>query len=343
MALRRGRALAAQLLALAHGTLFLAAAGAAGNGASEAGSARLKDLTDRPFHVLLTGFGPFGEFRHNPTSAIARRLSSMCDDVDIMPRPGDQSSGAAAARVRVCWRSEVLPVNRTGAVWTTQHLQDFAQRQEALPYDAVIHTGLEDFAKGLKLEIAGANVQAESGGQPAVWSGPDLLATTVNLGWLSVKRLATVSAPRQVSSSDAIEMWSRDAGTFYCNEVYYRTLEYIRSNLIASRTGALLPALFVHVQEASATPVQADIDSIRQIAAHALWATYVGPGAAAGDRADALAATGGAGELTAAAGLAASFALGGALAALGAVAVARRVCPARGLRAPLWPSSVTAA
>jgi len=302
---------------------------------------RLLDLTNEPFHVLLTGFGPFGGFRHNPTSAIARRLSSTCDDVDIMPRPGDRSSGEAGARLRVCWRSEVLPVNRTGAVWTTQHLQGFAQRQEALPYDAVIHTGLEDFAKGLMLEIAGANVQAESDDQPAVRSGPDLLATTVNLGWLSVKRLATVSAPRLVSSSDAVEMWSRDAGTFYCNEVYYRTLEYVRSNLIASRTGALLPVLFVHVQKASATPVQADIDSIRQITAHALWATYVGPGAA-GRRAAAAAAIGGTGELKAAAGLAASFALGGALAALGAVAVARRVCSARGLRAPLWPSPTAA-
>lgn len=48
-----------------------------------------------------------------------------------------------------------------------------------------------------------------------------------------------------------LELWSRDAGKYYCNEMYYRTLEYIRTEAVSASTGALLPAVFIHVQNAT--------------------------------------------------------------------------------------------
>lgn len=56
--------------------------------------------------------------------------------------------------------------------------------------------------------------------------------------------------------------WSRDAGTFYCNEVYYRSLHAVRvlgggrGGAAASR-GAALPVIFVHLPALSVSPAAA--------------------------------------------------------------------------------------
>merc|ERR1712194_618056 len=42
--------------------------------------------------------------------------------------------------------------------------------------------------------------------------------------------------------------------------------------------GALLPVMFVHVQNETESSIDEDTDSIRQIVSHALWATYLAPG-----------------------------------------------------------------
>lgn len=253
--------------------------------AARSQSADFFDVSNRPFKVLLTGFGPFLNFSSNPTTDIARKLDGTCDVIDILPLPGERKApklegtgGGPSTRLTVCWHTKVLPVNRTGAEWTSRHLQSLGQHQ---PYHAVLHTGLEDKAKGLKLEVAAANLQAQDNGTagrtPAAEGEQDLLPTTVNVGWLSLKNLViTGDLPRGRRSSE-IELWSRDPGAYYCNEVYFRTLHFVRSTPLLASTGALLPALFVHVQNPEASSVLEDVDSVRQIAAHALWATYVAP------------------------------------------------------------------
>ncbi|CAM9096105.1 unnamed protein product [Phaeothamnion confervicola] len=41
-----------------------------------------------------------------------------------------------------------------------------------------------------------------------------------------------------------LQTWSRDAGSFYCNDAYYRTLHAVRS---AASRGFSVPAIFVHL------------------------------------------------------------------------------------------------
>merc|ERR1711920_938769 len=72
-------------------------------------------------------------------------------------------------------------------------------------------------------------------------------------------------------------MWSRDAGDFYCNEVYYRTLHFIRDNMATNAVGALLPAMFIHVPNFQRSSVENDVEIVRRVVGHSLWATYVGP------------------------------------------------------------------
>ena len=158
----------------------------------------------------------------------------------------------------------------------------------ATPWDAVVHLGLESVAKGLRVEIAAANVLAE----PALhgWSvkvpcnktgteyseiwpgGPCLLATTAPLDHIFLDDVSGVMPPPQ-------ELWSRDAGTYFCNEALYRTLFEVRSRRLrplhgrsqaasnSAANAALLPAAFIHLPTANTTRIAASVDTVRHLAA----------------------------------------------------------------------------
>lgn len=268
---------------LALGIVAASAASAVDAASGHSPGVRELDYTAQPFQVFLTGFLGFLNFSSNPTSDIARILGGTCKDIDIVPDPSQTAGSQVKARLRVCFRSEVLPVNETGALWPTQHLRDAARRSGRIPYDAVMHCGLEDGAKGLKIEVAAVNIKANDTGDdgtlPAVPGAPHLLATTVNIGWLALnKDNFRVHKRAPAKHVEHLELWSRDAGKYYCNEMYYRTLEYIRTEAVSASTGALLPAVFIHVQNATQCKPEDDAANIRQIAAHLLWATYIAPG-----------------------------------------------------------------
>ena len=149
----------------------------------------------------------------------------------------------------------MLSVDRQGA-------ERVATALKARPpqWSAVIHLGAESQAKGLRLETAAANVlampdsHAWSADIPCDKTGtkytninvtePCLLATTAPLGRLS---LPTDQHGYRWPKN---EVWSRDAGSFFCNEVYFRSLSVIRSGIEVApgmATPSLLPVLFVHL------------------------------------------------------------------------------------------------
>ena len=43
------------------------------------------------------------------------------------------------------------------------------------------------------------------------------------------------------------ELWSRDAGAYYCNEIYYRTLNAVRGSWNTAEETPLTPVLFIHL------------------------------------------------------------------------------------------------
>ncbi len=273
-------------------TCFLAAALSHADAASAQAIVPPDDV-DAPHTVLFTGFGPFLNYTTNPTMEMALALQKdPCHTVQIVAKPDaafEAAQVSASGRdstltvaqtetIHLCFEAHVLPVNRTGAVWTTQYLSSQLQGRH-VPYSMVLHTGLENSAKGLKLEVAATNQQAnDTGGPstaPAVPGAPDLLPTTVNLGWMSLAALKAAG-----TTPNTTELWSRNAGDYYCNEVLYRTLNFVRGKgVIAGSTGAFLPAMFVHAPNASTSSLQQDLAVIKQVAAHALWSTYAAPGA----------------------------------------------------------------
>ena len=177
--------------------------------------------------VLVTGFVEFDGVE-NPSKVAARALNGSL----VGPR-------GAAARIF----AELLPVSTIGASWAAAAL---ATR----PFKAVVHLGLEESSRDLRVEIAGHNVlgagdDGSCATTPAIPGAPCVLATTAPLG-----RLVLVD-----------EEWSTDAGVFFCNEAYYRTLAAIRGG----RGVPFVPAIFVHLPSEATAPVSAYLPRLHDV------------------------------------------------------------------------------
>ena len=125
-----------------------------------------------------------------------------------------------------------------------------------------------------------SNASNSSGYHDIVEGGPCLLATTAPLDRLYLDDSVGVVPP-------PAELWSRDAGTFYCNEVLYRSLYQVRTRLLrparlaasephhhhkhhaASNDAAawpLLPVVFIHLPSINTSTPVIDAEVIRRLA-----------------------------------------------------------------------------
>ena len=220
--------------------------------------------------VLITGYQAFGNMTTaNPAEVVARSLDGVCDG-------------------KVCFEGRTLPVDRYGASSTALALERLPMDSHHPTYDAILHLGFESIAKGLMFEIAAANVLAvnKSGGWSAnvpcnksqanalqnetvyadiVDGGPCLLATTMPLDHLSLDANSSLGSPG--------EFWSRDAGTYYCNEIYYRSLYAVRSRRIApAHLGpderiAALPVAFMHLPPLERSDASTSAGMVKELAA----------------------------------------------------------------------------
>jgi hypothetical protein len=142
--------------------------------------------------VLVTGFMPFKQYPVNPSGDVSRLLNGTC---------------SALPTGTVCFDGLVLPVNTTGSSRVALMIEDAASD---FMYDAVVHMGLEDVAKGLKLETFALNQAVpddnstlgmrilvasclnnsdydQPSAAPAVPGAPCELPTTADLGRLTLE------------------------------------------------------------------------------------------------------------------------------------------------------------
>ena len=249
-------------------------------------------------HILITGYRAWGNMSSNPAADVASQLNGLC------------------WRNLVCFAGRTLPVNRAGAMEVANELaaQTSAYaRWDAvvhLGYES-ISKGLriETIAANvLALDRGGGGWSADvpcnkSEQRQAVHNtgnlstgnssspirhfediapgAPCLLATTAPLGMIILDNdeRGPVGGPIGGPVNripPATELWSRDAGTFYCNEVYYRTLHEVRARRIAPRWVAaeaptpllrpLLPVAFVHLPPLSVSPLGSSADIVAHLA-----------------------------------------------------------------------------
>ena len=204
----------------------------------------VNDETERPLRVLITGYLAWGNTTSNPAAEVARLLNQTCAD-------------------GVCFEGIGLPVNREGAMRVALDLSSVPTDGRA-PWDAVVHLGFERIASGLRLELAAANVLANeslhgwsadvpcnktaSAYREIVPNGPCVLATTAPLDDVFLDE----SSAARFHLAQPEELWSADAGVYYCNEVLYRSLWEVRTRrlrpLAEPRPGRGPPVRVLQVQ-----------------------------------------------------------------------------------------------
>lgn len=269
-------------------------------------------------------------------------LNNTCMVVSVSP--------IADIATAACFDSVVLPVSSEGMAKAQALLDENAclggSQDEARfthpcerRWSTVIHLGLEDAAKGLKVEMAAANMRAQDGasasassvdddGSVGGWSdafdhkpregvtpissdGPWLFPSTgacahvcasrmcaeiasmvvVNITmslartqrsceWLTLfftARLDCLSLPRlrEISASEHVhhvkELWSRDAGTYFCNELYFRSLESARQSPAPHPS-----TVFVHLPDLSVASVSDLTILVREIAKEVVETRHMG-------------------------------------------------------------------
>ncbi len=113
-------------------------------------------------------------------------------------------------------------------------------------YDAIILLGVNGGAADFCLELMATDVPAE--GHEKEPGGK--LITTVNL-----------SNPSWFNNQ---HLYSFDAGTYYCNQLYYMVLNIVYSRRQV-RDDHILPVMFIHVPPFEAVPVSVGLEKLNEI------------------------------------------------------------------------------
>ncbi|KAI8827686.1 hypothetical protein BJ741DRAFT_21367 [Chytriomyces cf. hyalinus JEL632] len=195
--------------------------------------------------IILTGYGPFRDITENPSEVIAKQVSAKIQN--------------PSSKLHSIFSSVV---DRTIAV---SHKGLDAFYEEGVLNDPevthIVHVGVAAGVQKLHLETIAFNVKAES----AV-----LVRSTEDQEFTDDKQnddQVTVVVPID-ASKDALQLlpstfdlnhprfhrfvqrnascvtWSRDAGTYFCNEIYYRTLLNVTKE---DEGDAFKKVIFVHV------------------------------------------------------------------------------------------------
>ncbi len=222
-------------------------------------------LAAADLYCLLTGFGPFGSAKSNPSELVTLSFP------DIF-KTGDAKTDASSKKGPVAKQIHIskLSLDTVGATaWKTLKKslkkleKDLEEAGKAGPV-IVLMTGLASGSRALHLERFGMNLRdyriADQAGaqvedEPVQAEGPDLLRTSLKLTAVK-KSLIAAGYPCQISNH---------AGTFVCNELYYQVLYHL------SRHKAVKACLFVHMPElkdfAEATAALKRKQTARQAAA----------------------------------------------------------------------------
>jgi pyroglutamyl-peptidase len=170
----------------------------------------------KDIRVLLTGYGPFLSYPVNPSEQVARLLDQRKISLEN-------------AIIHIT--SIVCTVDSVGSSTVSEMIKRLGP---LFPYDLVIHLGLDANAKQIKLELCAFNNCVATGDkfEDQLF---DFLPSTVNVHGLM----------KWMKSNKDTFTFSRDAGTYYCNEQLFLTL----SSLLDSEGPVSSGAMFVHLPE----------------------------------------------------------------------------------------------
>ncbi len=191
-------------------------------------------MASKPLTCLLTGFDAFGEHLSNPSQTLVNTFPDM-----VKVQPGGRLQTERVIHIRKL----ILPTEGV-AGWKKlqKNLNDLTSENEKA---IVIMTGFASKREYLSVERFALNcrdyrIADNSGAQPLDKpidkNADDLLRTKIDL--IAMNKTLT-------AAGYAFEI-SNHAGTFVCNELYFRALNYAAINR------QLKAVLFIHLPEPAA-------------------------------------------------------------------------------------------
>lgn len=207
------------------------------------------------FRVLVTGFEPFG----GHTTNISSLLAEQCVGLQHLAHPWNDS------QIEVEFTFDILSVDQAGSVKTAQRIN------EGESWDAILHLGLceqcslprierraQDVVRMRIPDNAGRQITDEvltGDGHRGSWIDPSI--------WPE----EALPLPFEIST---------DAGTYLCNETYYRTLEALISSPHKSRA-LPNPALFLHLPSETQIDIGLALEFVKATVALMLYPTPLRP------------------------------------------------------------------
>jgi pyrrolidone-carboxylate peptidase len=174
--------------------------------------------------ILITSFGPFNDFKSNPSNQIMERLHQK---INLSSHPLTD------------YEFETIDVSWNGV---TKFIE--AKKNDA--FDFIIHLGVAANETNMRIETCGQNIQSGTDienvcpNENQIIKNESNLITNISIGIINNFVL-----------KNKIVYVSKDAGTYLCNYLYYKSLYYL---------GKKSSVLFIHTADTQNQPMAPTVE-----------------------------------------------------------------------------------
>jgi pyroglutamyl-peptidase len=174
--------------------------------------------------ILVTSFGPFNNFKTNPSNQIMLKLKER---VNLSPPPLDYFTFET---IEVSWRG----------------VSKFIEAKKNEDFDFIFHLGVASNESKIRIETRGQNIQSGKDIENISPNGHEIIENESNLNTnISIEILINF-----VSKNEYISI-STDAGSYLCNYLYYKSLYFLGKKSLV---------LFIHTADTQNQPTAPNID-----------------------------------------------------------------------------------
>ena len=187
--------------------------------------------------VLVTAFPPFSNFQVNVSQQVLDMFESVeFDDIDV--------------------ETMLLSVDEAGSSIVSQMIESGSK------WDAIVHLGLAGKREKISLERFGKNHSEfnEKDNSGRIASGMIIEGVSE-----SIETTTSIHLLDEEFEHDDDVLWSNDAGTYVCNETYFRTLYSVSSVDVDTGNNQMIPVIFTHLPSANHISLERQFDVVRRV------------------------------------------------------------------------------
>ncbi len=203
--------------------------------------------------ILLTGFEPFGDNQEN----VSEKILNMIDSTITVSDPWHDSrmSKITYPEIEVTIEKQLLTVDEPGSVLVSDRISNGEK------WDAIVHMGLCESCDSIQFETTAKNFLD--------MKIPDNLGRQISNQQLGKTDLYCNKIVKDAISYPSISGLnvSNDAGSFLCNEAYFRTLE----SLNKTDQYSSIKTCFIHIPSEEKISLHSSINILKKIIARFVY------------------------------------------------------------------------